>query len=321
MKAFIFICTSLLLSFSCTKLDFERMNKVSQADVQTNNTWVTVSSTIVDIATSGITQYGHCWSVQPMPTINQTHSSYSNSIAKTDFTDTLTLLIPNTTYYIRSYVNTGTEILYGEQQTFTTPQNGIQVSCNNVQVISEQEISTTSTIANIGSLLIPIYGTTISDMPSTILTGTSTTKNTLQTNAQFSDTFSKLVKGKTYFVQAYAKLADNIILYSDTISVTIPLLQIETLQSQITGGTSVQLSGNIAGLPYDAIAQHGFCWSNTTANPTYNSNRINLGIRLQIGNFEAPLLSIIPSQTYYYRAFAMYNNVVVYGDVKTFIIQ
>lgn len=321
MKTNISILITILLCISCTKLDFERINKVSPPSVNNSNTWVTVTSAIVDMSESQITEYGHCWSQQPNPSISQTHTNYTTQISKKEFTDTLTHLLPNTTYYLRSYIKNESEIIYGEQQSFTTPENGIQVTCNHVQVVAEQEIVTTSTIANIGSLQIPTYGTIISDIPNAILSGTNTIKKTLLTNAQFSDSFSNLEKGKTYFVQAFAKLSDNITLYSDTVRVTIPLIQLETVQSQITGGTTAQLFGTITNLPFDAITQHGFCWSNTTSNPNYNSQRIDLGTCTQIGNFEAPLQSIIPSQTYYYRAFAKYNNVITYGDIKTFIIQ
>ena len=61
---------------------------------------------------------GFCWNDQPSPTINN-YVIYSDT-SWADFTDTLKLLNPNTTYYVRAFVNGYDGLVYGNETNFNT---------------------------------------------------------------------------------------------------------------------------------------------------------------------------------------------------------
>nr|MCR4736644.1 T9SS type A sorting domain-containing protein [Bacteroidales bacterium] len=68
---------------------------------------------------------GLCWSTSPEPTLSNDHTISGS--AEGSFTDSLTGLLPNTTYYVRAYVTINAGTAYGNQRSFITltdPLNG-----------------------------------------------------------------------------------------------------------------------------------------------------------------------------------------------------
>ena len=69
---------------------------------------------------------GLCWSTSPEPTVSNDHTVSGNT--EGSFTDSLTGLLPNTTYYVRAYVTINAGTAYGNQRSFITltdPLNGL----------------------------------------------------------------------------------------------------------------------------------------------------------------------------------------------------
>ena len=314
-KWYILLCMFVLVS--CKKLDFERVNKLSSSEVQINGTWVTAKSSIVDIDENGIVEYGHCWSLSKEPTISDNHSSHKSNFDKAEFLDTLLKLSPEQTYHIRPFVNTGNGIVYGDDHTFVAPKD-ITISCNKIQVTAEQTIATFSSITNVGSLQIDEYGTLISSQKNDMKNGVYRKKSVLQANDDFSESFKDLEKGKTYYVQAYAKLSNVTTMYSNVVEVVIPKLVINTGKCDILSSKTVQIYAEVQSLSFDAVTAYGFCWSATTSQPDFNSEHVIWNKNLTLGTISTQASDLQPSQTYYYRAFAMYGNTIVYSDIKTF---
>ena len=69
-KTIFFSLCILLILFSCKKVELNRINKVTTDDVSVLNTDVNAKGTIIDISKEGIAKYGHCWSTNAIPTIN-----------------------------------------------------------------------------------------------------------------------------------------------------------------------------------------------------------------------------------------------------------
>ena len=67
---------------------------------------------------SSVIARGVCWSTQPNPTINNTHTSDGTGLGL--FTSSLTGLNANTIYYVRAYATTSIGTAYGQQVAFTT---------------------------------------------------------------------------------------------------------------------------------------------------------------------------------------------------------
>ena len=82
---------------------------------------VTLSGTINSIGGVSVSQYGHCWSTSPSPTINDSRTKLGTSTANKDFTSKITGLLPLTKYYVRAYATNSQGTSYSSQISFTTP--------------------------------------------------------------------------------------------------------------------------------------------------------------------------------------------------------
>ena len=96
------------------------------------------------------------------------------------------------------------------------------------------------------------------------------------------------------------------------------LLVITEGNSNITS-TSVTLSGQIEDIGHDLVIQHGHCWS-ISSSPVINDSKTSLGT-IGEASFTSNALSLTPSTTYYYRAYATNSCNTVYGTTKTFTTQ
>lgn len=65
-----------------------------------------------------VTGCGICWSISHNPTINDNHGS--GDLGEGSFTVNITDLTPDMTYYVRAYAKVGTEYFYGDERSFTT---------------------------------------------------------------------------------------------------------------------------------------------------------------------------------------------------------
>ena len=77
-----------------------------------------VSGVVVDMG-NGATQYGHCYATSPNPTIAGSKTQLGVP-ATGGFTSQLTNLTAGTKYYIKAYLSSGTETVYGKEINFTT---------------------------------------------------------------------------------------------------------------------------------------------------------------------------------------------------------
>ena len=79
-----------------------------------------ISGDITSVGSSEISSYGHCWSINQMPTINDSTTNLGSINSTGIFSSSLTNLSPNTTYYVRSYANNSFGTSYGKQVSFKT---------------------------------------------------------------------------------------------------------------------------------------------------------------------------------------------------------
>ena len=117
---FIF-CLFLFFFSTCKKEEIKRIIKVTTDDVsQIATKSATLNGTVIDIG-EGITGHGFCWSTTNYPTIELTTiTQLGSKNSKGSFSSNLINLIPNTTYYIRSYGSDGETVKYGNEKSFIT---------------------------------------------------------------------------------------------------------------------------------------------------------------------------------------------------------
>jgi len=135
-----FIAFTLIMSGGCSKENDSSLGNNSNASSITTApaTNITNNSALTGglISSDGgnsIIQRGVCWSENPNPTIADT--SLNNGLGIGSFNCLLTNLNPVTTYYVRAYAISATNIIYGNQITFTTTGNGGSTDITPPQII------------------------------------------------------------------------------------------------------------------------------------------------------------------------------------------
>lgn len=79
-----------------------------------------VTGEIDDIGWATITEYGHCWSMTPGPTIDDDLFNVGTTDTTGTFISNLHDLVSNTTYYVRAYAINSKGVAYGEEIMITT---------------------------------------------------------------------------------------------------------------------------------------------------------------------------------------------------------
>jgi uncharacterized protein (TIGR02145 family) len=150
---------------------------------------------------ASVTARGVCWNIAANPDISNTITSDSTGTGS--FTSHLTELTPNTLYYVRAYATNSEGTAYGNQVSFTTPEESVPtVITSGVKSITLTTATGGGIIPSDGGVAVTVRGTcwnttgtpTIADNHTSDWTGTG----------QFTSTLNDLVIGTTYYVRAYA---------------------------------------------------------------------------------------------------------------------
>lgn len=79
-----------------------------------------IGGTITATGGAEVTAYGHCWSREANPTVNDHHTSLGATVEKQDFTSIVGDLSVATTYHIRAYATNALGTSYSQEITVTT---------------------------------------------------------------------------------------------------------------------------------------------------------------------------------------------------------
>ncbi|GAB4046252.1 hypothetical protein GCM10028810_24360 [Spirosoma litoris] len=209
-------------------------------DVTTTSAAVRMTLTSTGNAT--ITRYGICYSAtNPTPEIgkeNVTVIDMPTALpinSPTSFT--LTPLLPNTTYYVRSYaINSAVSTPgYSDVQTFRTGQNPV-VAVNGTASVGTTTASVNFVVTNPGSPAAVEYGICYSSSSSTPDKNSSTVKVTSPTTgANVVVTLTDLTPNKTYYYRSYAITASGDVIYSDVMTLTT---QVDTVSQDLIASVS-----------------------------------------------------------------------------------
>ncbi len=106
---------------SCKQLEIIELTKIKTGEVtDIGLSTANITSTFIDVGTN-VSEYGHCWSTNEFPEVNDLLQSNDGVPSKGRFTSSITNLNTNTIYYVRPYAIEGGVVVYGDQQkTFST---------------------------------------------------------------------------------------------------------------------------------------------------------------------------------------------------------
>ncbi|MCK5774855.1 MAG: T9SS type A sorting domain-containing protein [Bacteroidales bacterium] len=103
-------------------LDVYEIEIVTNEPTNITTTSATGNGTITVTGSPTLIQYGVCWNTTGNPTIADNYTEEGTPVVG-DFTSEIIGLTPNQIYYIKAYVTTDTEIMYGNELSFTTLNN------------------------------------------------------------------------------------------------------------------------------------------------------------------------------------------------------
>lgn len=270
---------------------------------------------ITDLQGNTIRERGICWAATANPTVAGSHAA---SADKTDaFTAQLTGLSENTTYHVRAYATAVTgKTFYGQDVEFTTTQDthAPAVSATTVSAITISGATLKASVTSTGGGTITDAGFCYATTANPTTSGSK--KSCGVQTASFSMTLSGLQPNTRYYVRAYA-VNERGTSYGaqaefTTSAITPPTLSAVSV-SALTYKSAV-FDAKVSSAGDGTIKRTGFCYA-TSHNPTTASTLLACGTA---STLHATTSSLAPSTTYYVRAFAEYDNGVVYSAEASF---
>ncbi|MCD4792483.1 MAG: fibrobacter succinogenes major paralogous domain-containing protein [Bacteroidales bacterium] len=208
MKKTLFLTASaiFLLSYTgCKRFELITKTIYTQSEVS-NITYnsVSVSTEILEVG-DNLKTYGYCYGTGSMPTVKDSKTIYAGENAKIGiFTEEITELAPNTTYYLRAYAEED-EIRYGKtEQNFTT------LELITTPIVTTDEITNINYItATCGGNVTNAGSSDVSERGVCWSTSQNPTISDLCTEdgggiGAFINEITGLTENKTYYVRAYA---------------------------------------------------------------------------------------------------------------------
>ena len=270
-----------------------------------------VSAFIVLDGGDPVSNRGFCFSKNPNPSlVNGTVIPVGKGTLY--YEATLLNLSPNQKYYVRPYATNNIGTAYGKQVEFTTSVGPAKMG--NVQVSS-----ITSTSARFDASILSAEGGNlsrrgfvISKNPDPYLYNGTVIE---QGNGigSFAYTIQNLEKSTTYYVKAFGVNESGVSHSSQVMFTTLGFPNVSTNTSASNVGyTNFFVSGIVNSDGGSPILERGFCL-NTSGNPNVNENRIRVGG--QLGGFQAEYNGLRAGTTHYYRAYAINEVGVAYGNV------
>ncbi|NUN70718.1 MAG: T9SS type A sorting domain-containing protein [Bacteroidetes bacterium] len=140
-------------------------------------------------------------------------------------------------------------------------------------------------------------------------------------SGSFVSSIAGLTPGRTYFLRAFATNSSGTAYgaehsFTTLLVRTAPIVTTSAVNTILA--TSATGGGSVTGWGGDTVTQRGICWS-TAPGPTTTDHTIAAGSGT--GSFSAVMKDLIPSTTYYVRAYAVNKNGTGYGVETSFTTQ
>jgi len=311
----VYIIIFLSIVQSCERLDLKRIMDTSADSVSIRGTTVIVYGTILDKGKGEIISHGHCWATHENPDINDYHSDLGTISGQGIFYSKLTAIRPGVEHFVRSYAFDGNQYTYSDEINFEINANDLVFDAPVVKKIGLGTIKATSNTTGIGSVTFSNHGHCWSLSENPTIADDTTSLGLYQNDSLFTSQLQHMVFGR-YYIRGYLENGGEII-YSKT---TIYDSEISVKTGRVTNGPNNFLvaNGEILSLGLKTIVDYGFCYSEYTANPNYNNDRIPMGPIFYPSPFSIELQGLNSGHKYYIRAYASDGARIYYGEIQNF---
>ena len=230
------------------------------------------------------------------------------------------LLTPSTTYYVRAWAENECGVGYGEVKTFTTLDVLVpEVTTDTVTDIEALQAKCTYTVVNDGGGTLAKRGICWSYEPDVQLDKESGRYvEAYGYVGSYWAMITNLEAGKTVYVRAYATNEAGIG-YGREIefqTLGLDLAEVHTIKPASIYPFGATLGGNITYDGGTTVTGRGVCYA-THSYPTVEDNRID-DSKTGTGWYLTTPDNLIPSTTYYVRAFAINGDGTAYGEEYEF---
>ena len=289
----------------------------------------TLQSSVVDPGDKSVTRVGICWSTTENPIIEQSNfKDITEPLQKGTFDLEITGLTANTTYYVRSYAQSGAGTGYSGQFTFDTENFNLPV-LSNVTLDSKNyksaRLKATVTSAGDAAVLKSGICWSTEEYP-TVDSPTKWERPGTQTvNVEFTADLMDLKPATTYYVRAYGTndggtgySVNQYVLTTDNI--VQPVLDVLTIDpnSYTYNGVTAVVTILSAG---DELTLAGVCYGTNPMPTLENSMSVAIASPM-VGATNVQITNLRYCTTYYARAYA--GNVpggIVYSPDPVAVIQ
>lgn len=266
-----------------------------------------------------ITRKGVVYSTSPI--VDSTSITGGGKIISSDngegnFSDTLTNLVPNTTYYFSAFAVNSIGVAYGIGLVFTTLSANPILTTTAASAITSTTAVFGGNITYDGGSSITARGVVWSTSTSPTIALSTKTIDGTGTGSYISN-LTGLLPNTVYYIRAYA--TNNLVTsYGNQISFTTPIA-LSTLStnamSSITN-TAAVCGGNISNAGGGTVTARGVIWS-TIPNPTIAlTTKTSDGTGT--GSYTSNISSLLPNTTYNVRAYATNAAGTSYGNEISF---
>jgi hypothetical protein len=217
-----------------------------------------------------IVSRGVCWNTSAEPTVANVNTTESGGLGS--FISNMTLLTPNTMYYVRAYATNIAGTGYGNQVSFSTSQIAVPVlTTTTITAITQTTAISGGNISADNGGAVTARGVCWS----TIQNPTISDSKTLDGSGSgiFTSTLIGLIGNTSYYVRAYATNSAGTEYGSQVNFKTSPLMPTLTTSTiSAIAQTSATSGGNITSDGGAPVTARGVCWS-TSINPTISDSK------------------------------------------------
>ena len=266
-----------------------------------------------------ITNHGFYWSTIPDPDLNSSLVELGRRNKFGSFNTRLSDLDENKKYYVRAFANIPGGTILGPSTEFTTLERGpAVVKIDSLSSIMGNSASCFSSVLSDGGYDVTARGVCWNT------TGNPTLQNCINFTSDgigigsFTSNITGLSPSTTYYVRAYATNSAGTAYgdqksFTTSPSATVPSVTTANV-TNITSTTAIS-GGNVTSTGGAAVTLRGVCWS-TSQNPTIFNAHTSDGSGT--GSFVSSLEGLLPSTTYYIRAYATNSQGTAYGNQLSF---
>ena len=300
------------LQFTETQTQVQLPTVITSAVSNITSSSATAGGTVISDGGATVFDRGVCFSTASMPTVSDNCIHIGQGTGA--FSDNITGLNDNTTYYVRAYAMSNAGIAYGNEVSFTTTSTvAITVTTDPVTGITINVATCGGTVIYDGEENIMVRGVCWNTSPNPTANHNHTTDGSGV--GHFTSQLTSLNPGTTYYVRAYATSVFGTV-YGNEVEYTHIILPTVTTASvsNITANT-VTCGGDVTNSGGATVTARGVCWS-TSQNPTISDSHTTNGTGT--GSFTSNITGLAPLTTYYVRAYATNSNGTAYGEQLNF---